>query len=102
MTFLRTVGLILILFVFLLPGTSQFNAGGEIFELDGEPSNGSKARVSFELRPYATGSVRGVSLRLSAVQWLVLETRQAAGGGGDDFAGESLTDSMGSMNQGDF
>jgi hypothetical protein len=70
------------------------DAGGKMIELDGEVSNGSKARVSFEIRPYSTGGMIGASLRLNAVQFLVLETKTTAGGNANPFEGQALTDAL--------
>ena len=53
-----------------------------------ELGNGSKIRCSFELRPYATGGLTGVSLRLRAVQVVSAEYRAVSAAG--DFAGDEV------------
>lgn len=80
----------------------MFNANGELFELEGEVANGSKGRVSFEVRPYATGGVVGCSLRLAAVQFLHLEVRRPKGADADDFSGLALSDDMGAPSGAEF
>ncbi len=63
-----------------------FDAAGQPCEPEAEFGHGSKIRVSFELRGYATGGLTGVSLRLRAVQVVAAEYRTS--GAAADFAGE--------------
>ena len=65
-----------------------FDAVGQPMTPDAELGNGSKVRCSFELRPYATGGLTGVSLRLRAVQVVAAEYRAMPSAG--DFAGEEV------------
>jgi hypothetical protein len=64
----------------------MFDAVGQPMEPEAELANGSKIRVSFELRPYSTGGLTGVSLRLRAVQVVAAEYKTASVV--NDFAGE--------------
>lgn len=63
-----------------------FDAVGQPMEPEAELGNGSKIRCSFELRPYQTGGLTGVSLRLRAVQVVAAEYK--TGSIANDFAGE--------------
>lgn len=65
-----------------------FDHQGEPFQPDAELANGSKIRCSFELRPYSTGGLTGVSLRLRATQVISAEYRAQNSAG--DFAGEAV------------
>lgn len=65
-----------------------FDHVGEPMTPEAELGNGSKIRCSFELRPYATGGLTGVSLRLRAVQVVSAEYRSLSSAG--DFAGEQV------------
>lgn len=65
-----------------------FDHQGQPFEPEAELGNGSKIRCSFELRPYSTGGMTGVSLRLRAAQVISAEYRSQPSAG--DFAGEAV------------
>ena len=55
---------------------------------DAELANGSRIRCSFELRPYVSGGLAGVSLRLRAVQVIQAEYRTLPAA--NDFAGDEV------------
>lgn len=65
-----------------------FDHVGQPMTPDAELGNGSRIRCSFELRPYATGGLTGVSLRLRAVQVIAAEYRSVPAA--NDFAGDEV------------
>lgn len=81
---------------------AYFDAASRLMELEGEVANGSIARCAFEIRPYATGGVIGCSLYLRSVQFLQIDYKASGGAGAaeTDFAGDVLTDALGSSGNG--
>lgn len=67
-----------------------FDASGSPMQLEGEIANGSIVRASFEIVPYNTAGITGVSLRLRALQALRIDYRQARNDASNDFAGLSV------------
>jgi hypothetical protein len=65
-----------------------FDHVGQPMTPEAELGNGSKIRASFELRPYTTGGLTGVSLRLRAVQVVSVEYRILSSA--MDFAGDEV------------